>query len=279
MHEVNNAMQANNRARVRHEVNDARGLVMQVQASYMGEDSRGSRACVMYVCVSGSMALIARCMHHWLFVHLTWHHIVWVHAPLTANMQFVVNLPGHHNAWMFTSMLVHELAAHGSSQRYTLRMKQHTPPTPGQPNKEPLLIPVAVGLVGPDGECGDAQHRNAARRVDVCLVVSLNLRRVRVAFGTLRVLDALAGNSMSNAVARISAVCVASAMLLPGYQLVCSGLMRLLLKWPSTVLFGGSSMALDGQVIQACRLPVAPGPAFPLWACKTCALLPRPTPH
>uniref|UniRef100_A0A7S3VSY4 Aminopeptidase N n=2 Tax=Dunaliella tertiolecta TaxID=3047 RepID=A0A7S3VSY4_DUNTE len=39
-----------------------------------------------------------------------------------------------------------------ASQRYTLRMKQHTPPTPGQPNKEPLLIPVAVGLVGPDGK-------------------------------------------------------------------------------------------------------------------------------
>ena len=35
--------------------------------------------------------------------------------------------------------------------RYTLRLRQHTPPTPGQPLKEPLLIPVAMGLLGPDG--------------------------------------------------------------------------------------------------------------------------------
>ena len=35
--------------------------------------------------------------------------------------------------------------------RLTLSMRQHTAPTPGQPLKEPLLIPVAVGLIGPDG--------------------------------------------------------------------------------------------------------------------------------
>ena len=35
--------------------------------------------------------------------------------------------------------------------RYTLTLRQHTPPTPGQPLKEPLLIPVAMGLLGPDG--------------------------------------------------------------------------------------------------------------------------------
>ena len=32
-----------------------------------------------------------------------------------------------------------------------LRIAQSCPPTPGQPNKEPLLIPMALGLVGPDG--------------------------------------------------------------------------------------------------------------------------------
>jgi aminopeptidase N len=32
-----------------------------------------------------------------------------------------------------------------------LRLAQHTPPTPGQPDKEPLLIPLALGLLGPDG--------------------------------------------------------------------------------------------------------------------------------
>ncbi|KAJ9514038.1 hypothetical protein QJQ45_021130 [Haematococcus lacustris] len=36
-------------------------------------------------------------------------------------------------------------------QTLTLRVKQSTPPTPGQPDKQPVLIPLAVGLLGPDG--------------------------------------------------------------------------------------------------------------------------------
>ena len=28
---------------------------------------------------------------------------------------------------------------------------QHTAPTPGQPIKQPVLIPVRMGLLGPDG--------------------------------------------------------------------------------------------------------------------------------
>jgi aminopeptidase N len=39
-------------------------------------------------------------------------------------------------------------AASGS---YTLTLSQYTPPTPGQPDKLPLVIPVALGLIGPDG--------------------------------------------------------------------------------------------------------------------------------
>ncbi|MEO1641325.1 MAG: aminopeptidase N [Pseudomonadota bacterium] len=34
---------------------------------------------------------------------------------------------------------------------YRLHLRQKTPPTPGQTEKEPLLIPVAVGLLTPDG--------------------------------------------------------------------------------------------------------------------------------
>jgi aminopeptidase N len=37
------------------------------------------------------------------------------------------------------------------ARTYTLTVTQHTPPTPGQPDKLPLHIPFAVGLVGPDG--------------------------------------------------------------------------------------------------------------------------------
>ncbi|HEY0878230.1 MAG TPA: DUF3458 domain-containing protein, partial [Zeimonas sp.] len=35
-----------------------------------------------------------------------------------------------------------------ASRRYTLELEQDTPPTPGQPEKHPLHIPFAVGLVG-----------------------------------------------------------------------------------------------------------------------------------
>ncbi len=35
---------------------------------------------------------------------------------------------------------------------YTLHMKQETPPTPGQAEKRPQLIPVAVGLLNPNGD-------------------------------------------------------------------------------------------------------------------------------
>ncbi len=34
---------------------------------------------------------------------------------------------------------------------YTLTFKQQTPPTPGQPQKKPRVIPIAVGLLGRDG--------------------------------------------------------------------------------------------------------------------------------
>lgn len=48
-----------------------------------------------------------------------------------------------------------EIAAQGhydaESKRYTLDLAQHIPPTPGQPHKNPMHIPLVIGLVGPDG--------------------------------------------------------------------------------------------------------------------------------
>ena len=35
---------------------------------------------------------------------------------------------------------------------YTLHFKQHTPPTPGQDEKQPQVIPIAVGLLNPNGD-------------------------------------------------------------------------------------------------------------------------------
>ena len=39
-----------------------------------------------------------------------------------------------------------------AAQTYTLHASQQTAPTPGQPEKRPLPIPLGVGLVGPDGD-------------------------------------------------------------------------------------------------------------------------------
>ncbi|MDP5308944.1 aminopeptidase N [Paracoccus spongiarum] len=36
--------------------------------------------------------------------------------------------------------------------RLTLDFRQHTPPTPGQDDKPPRVIPIAVGLIGPNGD-------------------------------------------------------------------------------------------------------------------------------
>jgi aminopeptidase N len=38
-----------------------------------------------------------------------------------------------------------------AAQRYTLTVAQRTPPTPGQPDKQPVVIPLAMGLLGGDG--------------------------------------------------------------------------------------------------------------------------------
>jgi aminopeptidase N len=35
---------------------------------------------------------------------------------------------------------------------YRLTIRQHTPPTPGQPVKRPFHLPLAIGLLGPDGQ-------------------------------------------------------------------------------------------------------------------------------
>ncbi|WP_186418954.1 aminopeptidase N [Bosea sp. CS1GBMeth4] len=38
------------------------------------------------------------------------------------------------------------------AKSYTLQLAQSTPPTPGQPEKQPMVIPVALGLVGKGGD-------------------------------------------------------------------------------------------------------------------------------
>ncbi len=38
-----------------------------------------------------------------------------------------------------------------AAQTYTLKLRQQTPPTPGQPTKQPLTMPIRFGLIGPNG--------------------------------------------------------------------------------------------------------------------------------
>lgn len=50
-----------------------------------------------------------------------------------------------------TPRLAVERAYDGAAKTYTLTFQQSCPPTPGQPTKEPLVIPVVIGLLGSDG--------------------------------------------------------------------------------------------------------------------------------
>jgi aminopeptidase N len=50
-----------------------------------------------------------------------------------------------------------------NEQRYTLRVEQSCPPTPGQSTKQPFLIPLAVGLLG---EAGNLPLRLAGEEAD-----------------------------------------------------------------------------------------------------------------
>ena len=51
-----------------------------------------------------------------------------------------------------TPQITAEASFDAAAKTYTLTLKQHGPPTPGQPHKQPYHIPVAVGLVGAKGQ-------------------------------------------------------------------------------------------------------------------------------
>jgi aminopeptidase N len=52
-----------------------------------------------------------------------------------------------------------------AAQRYTLTLRQNTPPTPGQPEKKPMHIPLAVGLIDPEGHDVPLDRSGATTRV------------------------------------------------------------------------------------------------------------------
>jgi len=54
-----------------------------------------------------------------------------------------------------------------------LRIAQSCPPTPGQSSKEPLLVPLAVGLVGPEGQDQPLRFEGEAQAVGTTRVLEL----------------------------------------------------------------------------------------------------------
>ncbi|WP_295524518.1 aminopeptidase N [uncultured Pseudacidovorax sp.] len=70
------------------------------------------------------------------------------------------------------------LAATGNydaeARTYTLALSQSCPPTPGQPVKEPFVIPVAVGLLGADGRALPLQLEGEAQPAGESLTLVLH---------------------------------------------------------------------------------------------------------
>ncbi|MBP7446427.1 MAG: aminopeptidase N, partial [Zoogloea sp.] len=60
-----------------------------------------------------------------------------------------------------------------ASRSYALTLSQHTPPTAGQPDKQALHIPVAVGLIGPDGADLPLQLEGEVRAAGTTRVLEL----------------------------------------------------------------------------------------------------------
>ena len=69
-----------------------------------------------------------------------------------------------------TPEVTFETAYDAAAKRCTLTIRQHTAPTPGQPEKSPLVIPLAFGLLGPDGSALPAPPLLLADRAETRFV-------------------------------------------------------------------------------------------------------------
>ena len=70
--------------------------------------------------------------------------------PAPARFDFAAFRRWYHQAG--TPLLQIQRHWDGDAGALTLTIRQHTPATPGQPDKQPLVIPLALGLVGQAGE-------------------------------------------------------------------------------------------------------------------------------
>ncbi|HUK61273.1 MAG TPA: aminopeptidase N [Stellaceae bacterium] len=74
-----------------------------------------------------------------------------------------------------------------ATQSYELVLRQETPPTPGQPQKDPFVVPVAMGFVGPDGRELAASGDGSASTQGGTRVVLLTEKEQTFRFGGLAV--------------------------------------------------------------------------------------------
>jgi len=81
-----------------------------------------------------------------------------------------------------TPTLAVEGAFEPAAKRYVLTVRQTVAPTPGEPEKQPLNIPLAVGLIGPDGQDLPLRLEGEAQPVGTERVLSVRQPEERFAF-------------------------------------------------------------------------------------------------
>jgi aminopeptidase N len=69
-----------------------------------------------------------------------------------------------------------------AARTYTLTVAQKTPPTPGQPNKEPVVIPLALGLLDPAGTPLPLQLQGESAPVGTSRVLEVSAAEQRFTF-------------------------------------------------------------------------------------------------
>ncbi len=69
-----------------------------------------------------------------------------------------------------------------AARRYELVLRQRTAPTPGQPEKQPLPIPVAMGLLGPNGQALPTRLAGEARATEGTRLLLLEAAEQRFVF-------------------------------------------------------------------------------------------------
>ncbi|KAI8468066.1 MAG: hypothetical protein J3K34DRAFT_523265 [Monoraphidium minutum] len=61
-----------------------------------------------------------------------------------------------------------------AAKTFTINTRQATPPTPGQPNKVPVMIPLKVGLLGPDGKDLPLKLQGSAEQLGTTTVLRVD---------------------------------------------------------------------------------------------------------